>query len=412
MRLISKLHLVVALAMLAGSPETTAQTRQFDRLMESLLGKYDIAGGSLSVSFSGRLIYSKGFGLADKQKRTPVSPKSLFRISSVSKPFTAAAIMKLVEQRKLRLDTPVYSIIGRLPIPPGHRINPRIKQITVQDLLRHSSGQEIYNAQGRITSPMQPPVSRKVSRLFAAKHPPSFEQVAGFMQTQPLMHPPGTQFKYSNYGYALLGLIIERISGKSYEKFVQDELLKPIGIVSMQLGGTLESNARPDEVTYYDLPGRALVRSVLEEHPPGPFPYAGRHIQGWGGAGAWIASSRDVVRFMNHIDGMRQPGVLDKRSMARMVEQQYFPKNRKGFWYGLGLRVQQKSDGVHAWHNGASNSGAAALMMRTNTGIVWAAMFNQRLPAGRSLYKEFTREMFRIVRQTKQWPRGDLFAVR
>jgi N-acyl-D-amino-acid deacylase len=355
---LNKRNLIVSATALAISTFGTslhAQTSRFDALMNQVLVKHKVHGGSLAISISGKLAYAKGFGWADKERQRRVTPKSLFRISSVSKPITAVAIMKLVEQKKLRLDQRVYPLLGDLPLPPGTRTNRQLDQITVLDLLRHSSGQAIYNSSGRISSPMQPPQSRHISRLFGATHPPSLMQIAGYMRTRPLMHPVGSQYKYSNYGYALLGLLIERVSGQQYETFVKRQLLNPVGINDMWIGATLKANAKPNEVTYYDLPGSGVTRSVIDGEDPASFPYAGRHIQGWGAAGGWIASPVDIVRFVNHVYGIRKPTILNVYSAKQLVRQQKLSEHRKGFWYGLGWRVQQKRGGVHAWHNGASN---------------------------------------------------------
>ncbi len=391
-------------------PSSFPGSNQFDRLMNELIRKYHIPGASLSITKNGRLVYAKGFGYADLNTKEKMKANHLFRISSVSKPIAAVAVLKLVEQRKLSLDDKVYSIIGDTPLPEGRKINSNINKITVRDLLRHSSGQEIYNRSGRINSPMQPPISREISSLFSIPHPPSFKHVVGYMKTQPLLHPVGKNFKYSNYGYALLGMLVEKITSMPFETYVKKTILSPIDIQCMQFGKTLKSHQISGEVSYYDLPGRKPVNSVIDGESSAPFPYAGRYIQGWGAAGAWIASTVDIVKFVNHVDGQRRPSILRPSSIQTMIKKQNFPEHRRPtFWYGLGWRVQKKKNGHHWYHNGASNSGAAAIMLRTADGIAWSAHFNKRMPAGRSMYKEFNKGMWKAIRSNVSWPKGDLF---
>ncbi|WP_246125251.1 serine hydrolase domain-containing protein [Exilibacterium tricleocarpae] len=405
-------HLLILLSLCGQSAALSAQSlpRQLDDLMSRLLREHDVPGATLAVTKDGRLVYAKGFGYADSEAREAMRPQHLFRIGSVSKPIAAVAVLKLVEQGRLRLSDRVYRLVGEVPLPAGATVNPAIDAITIEDLLRHSSGQAIYNASGRISSPMQPPVSRDISRLFSIAHPPPFAYVVGYMKTRPLLHTAGKRFKYSNYGYALLGLVVEKVTSMPFDAYVKKTILAPVGIHCMQFGATLKSQKKVNEVTYYDLAGRPPVRSVLAGEPPGPFPYAGRHHEGWGAAGAWIASTVDIVRFVNHVDGQRSPAILRAATVRRMLARQDFPEHdREGFWYGLGWRVQKKRSGHHWYHNGSSNSGSAAIMLRTADGIAWAAHFNRRLPAGRALYEAFNREMWRIVRSVDSWPRHDLF---
>ena len=382
---------------------------QLDALMQDLMHQYGVNGASLSISKGGRLIYSKGFGYANIDEKVPVSRESLFRIASVSKPITAIAILHLVDQKRLKLSDRPYVLLGDLKLPPNVKINPDIYTITIEDLLRHTSGQSFYHASGRINSPMQPPLSRVIAQQYSASHPPTFEQVVGYVAAQPLVTKPATTYRYSNYGYSLLGAVIEKVSGQSYEDYVKQAILKPIGIHTTALGKTRFSQRLINEVTYYDLPRARPVRSVFDGEMPAPYPYAGRHQEGWGAAGAWVASTEDVVKLMNHIDGLRPPALLSAQAISNLTAYQPLTERKSGFWYGLGLRMQKKRAGLHWYHDGSSNTGAATLMVRSAEGVVWCASFNQRLPAGRSLYKAFNRGMWKIVKETKNWPQYDLF---
>ena len=205
--------IAIMLIVLANYPKySIAQYPAFDALMQSLLQRHNVPGGSLSVSKNGRMIYSKGFGFSDLANREHVDTRSLFRIGSVSKPIAAVAVLKLIEEGRLTLDTKVFEHLGKLKLPPRSHVNPAIFAITVRHLLNHTSGLAIYNHAGRINSPMQPPISREISQMFDVEHPPLFDYVVGYMATRPLLHPVGNEFKYSNFGYALLGLLVEKVT--------------------------------------------------------------------------------------------------------------------------------------------------------------------------------------------------------
>ena len=381
----------------------------FDNLMNGLLEKFNVPGAALAISKNGRLVYAKGFGYADISSSEKVTTRSQFRIASVSKPIAAVAILKLVEQGKLKLTDNPYTILGDMPLPKGKKINPDIYKITILDLLRHTGGQALYNSTGRIMSPMQPPVSREISKAFNIPHPPPTKFVIGYMQSQRLINQPGQEFRYSNYGYLLLGAVVSKVTGMDFESYVRHQILSPLDIQCIKFGHTLRSQKAVNEVSYYDLDNAKRVASVFDGELPDYFPYAGRHQKGWGASGAWIASPVDIVKFVNHVDGLKKPSILRKSSVVRMLKRQTMTGKKPNFWYGLGWRVQKKKIGQHWYHNGASNLGSAAIMLRTSDGTVWSAQFNKRLPRGRALYKEFNKEMWRLIRGIKSWPSHDLF---
>ncbi len=113
----------------------------FDKLMSRFIAEHGIPGGSLAIIKDGRVVYARGFGYADRKTKAPVEPTSLFRIASISKPFTAVAILQLVERGKLRLDDKPFELLGLKPYAgKDAKPDPRLKQITVLELLHHTGG--------------------------------------------------------------------------------------------------------------------------------------------------------------------------------------------------------------------------------------------------------------------------------
>ena len=118
-----------------------AELKPFDELMEGFVRDNELPGAALAVAKEGRLVYARGFGYVDVEKKQPVKPESLFRIASISKPFTAVAILQLVEQGRLALDTPVFGLLPHKPhLVKGAKADPRLGQVTIAHLLRHQGG--------------------------------------------------------------------------------------------------------------------------------------------------------------------------------------------------------------------------------------------------------------------------------
>jgi CubicO group peptidase (beta-lactamase class C family) len=179
--------------------------------LEKLIGAYADYGkfnGSVLVAEKGKVIYKKGFGLADMEWNIPNQPDTRHRLGSITKQFTAMLIMQLVEQGKLKLDVPVSTYLPDYPKKSGDII-------TIHHLLTHTSG--IPN----MTS--FPGFIKNVSR-----NAYSPEQLVNMSADSTLQFEPGKNFAYSNSGYLLLGYIIEKVTGKSYEQVLRENILTPL----------------------------------------------------------------------------------------------------------------------------------------------------------------------------------------
>src|SRR5262249_30851329 len=139
----------------------------------------------------------------------PVTPEHLFRIGSISKPITSAAVFSLIDQGKLTLDAKVFGAGGALGHDYGVSQNKFINDITIEHLLTHTVGDW--------SSPQDPE--------FFNEHMDSRQLIAWALENRPLRQPPGHKFAYSNFGYFLLGRIIEQLTGRSYEDYVQESIL-------------------------------------------------------------------------------------------------------------------------------------------------------------------------------------------
>lgn len=183
------------------------KTEQIDKLM-NLYSEYEQFNGSILVADAGIVIYKKGFGMANMEWNIPNQPDTKHRLGSVTKQFTAVLILQLVEQGKLKLDAPISTYLPDYPKTLGDKI-------TIHHLLTHTSGIPNYTSFPNFMKDL-------------SMNPYSPEVFVKKFSDLPLEFTPGEKFAYSNSGYFLLGYIIEKVSGKTYEQFLQDNILTPL----------------------------------------------------------------------------------------------------------------------------------------------------------------------------------------
>jgi CubicO group peptidase (beta-lactamase class C family) len=166
--------------------------------------------GTVLVAESGKIIYKKGFGLADMEWNIPNKPDTKFRLGSITKQFTSLLILQLVEEGKLSLEDKLSDIL------PYYRADTGMK-VTIHHLLTHTSGIPSYTN--------LPNFGREISR-----NPYPVEEFVKKFCSGDLEFEPGAKFSYNNSGYFLLGAVIEKISGKPYEKILEERIFKPLGM--------------------------------------------------------------------------------------------------------------------------------------------------------------------------------------
>jgi len=275
----------------AAVPELDA----FDRAMQLFMAERSNTGGALAVSREGKVVLARGYGWRDPERKNLLGPETPFRLASVTKPITSAAIWKLILAGKLKLDDRVFGLLGMKPLP-GQKMDPRWKDITIEHLLKHKGGWD-----RAVYDPMFRPL--KIADELGKEAPASSRDVIQYMLGEPLQFDPGSKAVYSNFGYCVLGRVIEKIAGKNYIDYLRDNLLAPHGIKGIQLGRSLPKDRATKEVVYVDpFKGRNIFdrKGPFVPGPDGTF-----HLEAMDAHGGLIASSADVVRFLDHywIDG-------------------------------------------------------------------------------------------------------------
>ncbi len=388
-------------SLLPSTGPTVPDLAIFDRTVTAIMAKYHLPGGQLSIGKDGRLVLSRAYGYADVEKKQPVDRTSLFRVASVSKTLTTVAILKFIEEGRLHLDDKAFRALGELKPPKGATVDPRLYDITVQQLLQHEGGWSGADA-------MELPQTRMAAATLGERDPPDCETIIRHRMGIPLDHAPGTRASYSNFGFCVLGRIIERLSHVPYERYVKSAVLKPAGITRMRIGGTRLSERAPGEVRYYSQPGQPLVPSVFRGEGYVPFAYGGIYLDAAKAAGGWIASTDDLIRFVTAIDGQRGPALLKPETVRLMMDT---PVQSNPTDKGLCWTFVHRENGVDFWHTGAWKDSNAAWLVRTANGASLALAFNS-LPADyTAFFHDILPELLEVIASVKDWPAGDLFKV-
>jgi N-acyl-D-amino-acid deacylase len=379
----------------------------FDQLMRGFIVEQYVPGAALAISRGNRLVYARGFGPADREAAIPVEPDALFRLASCTKPFTATAVMQLVDRQLLHLEDRIWNVL-RLSEPRwnGARFDPRWKDITLLELLQHRGGWDRDKSFD--------PISRMhdISQKLGVNLPITPEHILQYMVGFPFDFPPGERYAYSNFGFILLGLAIQRVTGRGYEEYVRREVLLPLGIHKMQLGHALLEQRAEGEVKYYDFRGR-VGPAVTGPHigQTVPLPYGALNFEAYAAHGGWIASAPELVRFAAAFDDPDRCPVLSAKSIETMFAR---PPGLAGYeadgkpkasYYGCGWSVRPVGDKgkFNSWHNGFI-SGTSTLLVRRFDNVHWAVLFNTNAnPAGRHPASEIDPLMHRVANKVKRW---------
>ncbi|WP_448519044.1 serine hydrolase domain-containing protein [Rhodoflexus sp.] len=386
---------------LQNSDSDTTTLRVMDSLIEKFRAKWLIGGLSLAIAKDGRLVYAKGFGQANQEKGEAMTPQHRFRVASVSKLITAAAIMQLAEQGKLKLSDKVFGASGILTDSLYlNAKDARIYQIEVRHLLQHTGGwKNVFRA-----DPMF--ITLEVAAHMRQKPPADLDLLIRFMLSQKMLTEPGTFFDYSNFGYCLLGRVIEKVSRQSYERYVQENLLAPLGIRHMQMGKNRYEEQLPNEVTYYDHEGASLRPDISGSGAKVSRPYGGTDVALLGAAGGWIASPVELLRLTLSLDGMASvPDVLSQQSIREMSCNSGNFASDTARCIEIGWRYCNPQEWVRTGYFG----GTHAVICRRSDGITWVLLTNQSSWRGPYFSFEILPEMERILSAVKAFPHRDLF---
>lgn len=372
--------------------------QEMDSVIERYLKRWEINGAQLVITRNDSLLYAHGFGWADKEKDIRMEPNMLMRFASVSKLITAAGIMKLVEMKKLRMGDKVF---GQKGILCDTTYNNSIKDqryynITVEQLLRHQAGFNNYAGD---------PVSstRYIMMQNHLTTPPDHPTLLRILLKRHLGYTPGEGKCYSNLGYMILSMIVEKKSGMKYENFIQKYVLQPAGCFDMHIAGTYYKDRRPNETKYYMHQGSIPVYEYNNSGRMVEKCYGDTDIPRLSGAGAWCGSAAELSRFIASIDGMPHvKDILSRKSVQFMTQEQ--PNHQ----YSIGWNYTPKSN--RPWIRTGSLAGTSALILKYPDGQCWILITNTSTWKGHGFSND-TMAFFEKLRKKymPQMPKRDLF---
>jgi CubicO group peptidase (beta-lactamase class C family) len=286
--------------------------------------------------YTGQLpIWTRAWGKSDVENDVAATPRTMFRLASISKPFTAVAILRLVEMGKVKLDAPIQKYLPQFP--------KKRWSITLRQLLCHQSGVRHYRGEDLITT----------------RHFPSVTAGLEMFAKDPLLFEPATRTLYSSYGYNLAGAVIEAVTHRPYAEFVHDEVLVPAGIEDM----------RPDDV-FAIIPHRA---SGYRLRGDGQLENCGLTDTSYKvPGGGWVATAEDVVRLAR---ALMRGKILREETRDLMWTPQKL-KNGTMTGYGLGWAIGDEHGVRVIEHSGGQQGSNNHMMFSPERNLAVAVLTN------------------------------------
>ncbi len=363
----------------------------FDDIMNEALKARGIPGGALAIAKDGKLIVARGYGLANVQTREPVTLETLFCTATITRTITAAAVLCLVDQGKLSLDDAIYPLLGK-PRPLGRpAIDPLVEKITVRQLLLHAGG---WSTKYRSDVLRQ---TQKISKAATEKLPLSADTVLRYGLSQRLDFVPGTEIHYSNFGYFLAKMVVQRSARQPYETYVRQQVLRPMGISEMRMEQLAPAYAAR-EAHRYGSGGRELPGGRESIAAP---------------AGNWLASVVDLARFLTAVSDTRGKPFLSSAMRHQMLSSPPSPitPRRSGSHIGLGWDSVTKDPRGIQFHKSGLVAGGRAYIEHRPDGIDWVLLLNsegqaqdQPPAAGQIIDK-----IRQAIDATRVWPDRNFF---
>lgn len=339
------------------TPDTSNQVfTNFDNAILSKMNLYNAPSISIAIVKNEKLVYLKSYGKSDIEANTTASNDDLYRIASVSKPITVIAILKLVQDGLVSLDQKVFgsgAILGNDfgAVPQGSKKD----LITVRHLLDHKSGWT--------NVPDDP--------MFRANNITQKQLITDLLANRNLSTNPGSTYYYSNFGYCILGRVIEKITGLTYEEYVKNKILTPCNIYNMKIGGSTLTERSVNEVKYYQSEFSPYIMNIarFDSH------------------GGWIASSKDLARLMVKIDrNTIRPDIIS----ANLLNQFYF--------------------GYTNWVHFGSIPGTSSILQRIDNNLSYVMLTNTRTNNDASIIlNDLNNTIKSEISAITQWPTTDLF---
>jgi CubicO group peptidase (beta-lactamase class C family) len=343
--------LLVATAMIAQAqtaPALTAQSQtvdkidpalrqRIDRIAAQVLEQTGVASASLAVVQHGKLVYTHAYGKARLDPPLDATPEMRYSIGSISKQFTAAAILLLEQEKKLSLDDTVGKYVPGLT---------RGDEVTIRQILSHTSGYQDYWPEDYAMTTMLVPTNA--------------QQILDTWAKKPLDFEPGTQWQYSNTNFVIAGLIVEKVTGRPYMDFLAEHIFHPL---------SMQSVWNSDETQLTQADATAYARHALG--PLRPAPIAGK---GWMFAAGELAMTAHDLALWD--ESLISQSILSSKSYKKMFTEVKL-KDGKGTQYGLGVDVIERNGHRSIEHDGEVSGFVCDNVVLVDDGVAVAVLTNQ-----------------------------------
>lgn len=309
---------------------------RIDAIAQGVLVQHGVPSASVAVVEGGNLVYTHAYGLAHLSPDKSATPDMRYSIGSISKQFTAAAILMLQEQGKLKLDDPVGKYVPGLT---------RGGEVTIRQILSHTAGYQDYWPEDYLMKPMMEPATP--------------QQILDTWAKKPLDFEPGTQWQYSNTNYVIAGLIVEKVSGQKLMDFLVEHIFRPLGMKSVW---------NSDETKLTSTDAAPYIRYAL-----GPLRPAPKEGRGWMFAAGELAMTAHDLALWDQ--SLMKRSLLMPESYKEMFTEVKL-KDGKGTHYGLGVEVTERDGHLSIEHSGEVTGFVADNEVLVDDGIAVAVLTN------------------------------------
>lgn len=327
--------LLVCSATAAAQADLQRRFALIDKYVAETMAQQSVPGIAIAIARDGKIIYAKGFGFADLENKIPFTPQTVSRIGSVSKTFTAAAVMQLVEQGKINLDAEVQTYMPTFPKKKW--------PVTVRQLLCHQGGIRHYRG----------------AEMLSNTRYDSVEAALAIFRDDDLINEPGTAFSYTTYGYNLLSRVVEAASGETFPDYLRRHIIEPLGLKQTYLDD--KQRIIPGRARNYSKPKNGEIENVPQVDQSNK----------WGGGGL-LSTVEDMIRYAHAYDSDR---LLKAATIQQMFTAQK-TRDGKATNYGLGWATANENGRRRIEHTGGSVGATSALSKYPDQGITIAVLVN------------------------------------
>ena len=293
---------------------SAVETAKIEAAVSEWMAKHKAPALSIAIATDSRLLWAKGFGLADLEKKTPATATTVYRLASIGKSITATAVMQLAEQGKIDLDAPVQRYCPAFP--------EKQLPVTSRQLLAHLGGIRHH----KFSDPSN-------------RHFDSVVESLSFFKDEPLLHEPGTKYLYSTLGYSVLGCVIEGASGMKYPDYLREKIFKPAGMTRTQTDD-IKTNI-PERARLYSKSASGDVRDAPALDTSGRLP-----------GGGLVSTVEDLAKFAIAI---QQAKLVKPQTLEQMWTRQKTADGKQLQSYGLGWLISDAGNGEpkRVWNDGS-----------------------------------------------------------